>query len=98
MSCQSKVAVKRWVPGEMSAPRYDFPTLLMAGSQVLLDEQWMTVRGMLPCATGAHGAMCAMVPVGNGWGDWATAHVRLDEQAWIRHQIEAAEVGEVGDG
>jgi hypothetical protein len=89
MSSQSKVAVQPWVPGDMSAPRYDFLTLLVADSQMWLADRWMTVSTTLPCATGAHGAMCSVMTLDDGWRRSVIAHRRLDERAWIRHRIEA---------
>jgi len=83
------VAVQPWLPGEMAAPHYDFLTLLVAGSQMLLADRWMTVGATIPCATGAHGGMCTVMTLDDGRRRSVIAHRRLDERVWIRHRIEA---------
>lgn len=88
MPTQARPSVQPWTPGDMAGPCHDFWTLAAPGTQVLLGDEWRTVAGMLPCATGAHGSMCGVFLLDNDWEDRLLVHMLISEKTWLRQPIE----------
>jgi hypothetical protein len=87
----TKPPIMPWTAGDMAGPVFDFLTLAVPGSQVLLAKDWMTIQATLPCVSGAHGSMCDVYVVDDGWGGRLLVHLRSDRRGWIRHRIGVAE-------
>jgi hypothetical protein len=74
-----------WPDSDMAAPKLDYLTLIVPGSQMLVGDEWMTMEALLPCATSSHGSMCSRFSVESK--NWTIVHLRMDRPMWIRHRI-----------
>lgn len=76
-----------WTSETMAAPTFDFLILVGEGTQVFAEGEWMSIVRMLSCAIEAHGPMCNVFRLDDGWDEQRIVHLRVDRRGWFRHPI-----------